>query len=402
VEIYPKLTAMLSRLQTKKINRIPAIVSVLALTASLAACGGQQASDNNATNDASSGTAKDAAASSPAKLDLGGSVSLTGAGASFPAPLYQSWFTDLNKKYPNLQVNYQSVGSGAGVEQFIKGTVDFGASDVAMKDEEIQKVPADKGVLLLPMTAGSIVLAYNLPENPEIKLPRAVYIDILSGNIKKWNDPKIAAANPDVKLPDQPITVVYRSDGSGTTGVFTKHLSTVSPDWKSKVGDGKTVNWPVGVGAKGNEGVTAQIQQTQGSIGYVEYGYAKQNNLKFAALENKSGKFVVPTDESASKTLEAVTLPENLRAFITDPEGADSYPVVTYSWIMVYTKYPDAAKAKAIEAMIEYGLTEGQKVATELGYVPLPANVVQKVAAAADQISPDYKIAVGSNTSASK
>ncbi len=402
MEIYPKLTAMLSRLQTKKINRIPAIVSVLALTASLAACGGQQASDNNATNDASSGTAKDAAASSPAKLDLGGNVSLTGAGASFPAPIYQSWFTDLNKKYPNLQVNYQSVGSGAGVEQFIKGTVDFGASDVAMKDDEIQKVPADKGVLLLPMTAGSIVLAYNLPGNPEIKLPRAVYIDILLGNIKNWNDPKIAAANPDVKLPDQPITVVYRSDGSGTTGVFTQHLSTVSPDWKSKVGDGKTVNWPVGLGAKGNEGVTAQIQQTQGSIGYVEYGYAKQNNLKFAALENKSGTFVVPTEASASKTLEAVTLPENLRAFITDPEGAESYPVVTYTWIMVYKKYPDVAKAKAIEAMIEYGLTEGQKIAPELGYVPLPANVIQKVAAAADQISPDYKIAVGSNTSASK
>ncbi|HIK06526.1 MAG TPA: phosphate ABC transporter substrate-binding protein PstS [Trichormus sp. M33_DOE_039] len=393
---------MLSRLQTKKNNRIPALFSVLALTVSLAACGGQQASDNTATNDASSGTAKDATASSPAKLDLGGSVSLTGAGASFPAPLYQSWFTDINKKYPNLQINYQSVGSGAGVEQFIKGTVDFGASDVAMKDDEIQKVPADKGVLLLPMTAGSIVLAYNLPDVGELKLPRAVYVDILLGNIKNWNDPKIAAANPDAKLPDQAITVVHRSDGSGTTGVFTAHLSAISPDWKSKVGDGKTVNWPAGVGAKGNEGVTAQIQQTQGSIGYVEYGYAKQNNLKFASLENKGGKFVVPTEESASKTLEAVTLPENLRAFITDPDGADSYPVVTYSWIMVYKKYPDAAKAKAIEAMIEYGLTEGQKVSAELGYVPLPQNVVQKVAAAADQLSPDYKIAVGSSTSASK
>ncbi|AUT03786.1 phosphate ABC transporter substrate-binding protein PstS [Nostoc sp. CENA543] len=393
---------MLSRLQTKKINRVPVLISVLALAAGLTACGGQQASDNNNTNDASSGTTKDATASSPAKLDLGGNVSLTGAGASFPAPLYQSWFTDLNKKYPNLQVNYQSVGSGAGVEQFTKGTVDFGASDVAMKDEEIQKVSTDKGVILLPMTAGSIVLAYNLPDVGELKLPRAVYVDILLGNIKNWNDPKIAAANPEAKLPDQPITVIYRSDGSGTTGVFTKHLSAISPDWKSKVGDGKTVNWPTGVGAKGNEGVTAQIQQTQGSIGYVEYGYAKQNNLKFAALENKGGKFVVPTEESAAKTLEAVTLPENLRAFITDPEGADSYPVVTYSWIMVYKKYPDAAKAKAIEAMIEYGLTEGQKVAAELGYVPLPQNVVQKVATAADQISPDYKIAVGSSTSASK
>jgi phosphate transport system substrate-binding protein len=393
---------MLSRLDAIKNNRLAASTAVLLLTLNLAACGGQQGSDNTASKDAPAGTAQDATASSPAKLDLGGNVSLTGAGASFPAPLYASWFKDLNQKYPNLQVNYQSVGSGAGVEQFIKGTVDFGASDVAMKDEEIQKVAPDKGVILLPMTAGSIVLAYNLPDVGELKLPRAVYTDILLGKIKNWNDPKIQAANPDAKLPDQAITVVHRSDGSGTTGVFTKHLSAISPEWKSKVGDGKTVDWPVGVGAKGNEGVTAQVQQTQGSIGYIEYGYAKQNNLKFAAIENKSGKFVVPTEESAAKTLEAVTLPGNLRAFITDPEGADSYPIVTYSWIMAYKKYPDAAKAKAVEAMIEYGLTEGQKVAPELGYVPLPQNVVQKVAAAADQISPDYKIAIGGNTSASK
>jgi phosphate transport system substrate-binding protein len=235
-----------------------------------------------------------------------------------------------------------------------------------------------------------------------LKLPRAVYTDILLGNIKTWNDKRIADANPGVNLPNQPITVVHRSDGSGTTGVFTKHLSAISPVWKSKVGEGKTVNWPVGVGAKGNESVTAQIQQTQGSIGYVEYGYAKQNALKFAALENKAGQFVTPTEESASKTLQAVTLPADLRAFISDPEGADSYPIVTYTWILAYKKYDNPAKAKAVEAAIEYGLTEGQKVAAELGYVPLPQNVVTKVAAAADQISPDYKIAVGNSTSASK
>jgi len=393
---------MLLRLNPIKNNRFAASTAVLLLTLGLAACGGQQGSDNTASKDAPAGAAKDATATSPVKLDLGGNVALTGAGASFPAPLYASWFNDLNKKYPNLQVNYQSVGSGAGVEQFIKGTVDFGASDVAMKDDEIQKVPQDKGVILLPMTAGSIVLAYNLPDVAELQLPRAVYTDILLGKIKNWNDPKIKAANPNANLPNQAITVVHRSDGSGTTGVFTQHLSAISSEWKSKVGDGKTVNWPVGVGAKGNEGVTAQVQQTPGSIGYIEYGYAKQNNLKFAALENKGGSFVVPTEASAAKTLEAVTLPGNLRSFITDPEGAESYPIVTYSWIMAYKKYPDAAKAKAVEAMIEYGLTEGQKVAPELGYVPLPQNVVQKVAAAADQISPDYKIAVGSNTSASK
>jgi phosphate transport system substrate-binding protein len=395
---------MLNRFSVINLSRFTGTISVLALAASLAACGGggtEQA--NTPSGDASPGAAKDATATSPAKLDLGGNVTLTGAGASFPAPLYASWFNDLNKKYPSLQVNYQSVGSGAGVEQFIKGTVDFGASDVAMKDDEIAKVPADKGVLLLPVTAGSIVLAYNLPDVPELKLPRVVYTDILLGKIKSWNDPAIAKANPNAKLPNQPITVVYRSDGSGTTGVFTKHMSAISPEWKTKVGEGKTVNWPVGVGAKGNEGVTAQISQTQGSIGYIEYGYAKQNAIKFAALENKAGNFIVDNDQAASKTLEAVTLPENFRAFIADPEGPDSYPIVSYSWILAYKKYPDAAKAKAMEAMIEYALTEGQKIAPELGYVPLPANVVQKVAAAADAISPDYKIAVtGGGATASK
>ncbi|WP_017652945.1 phosphate ABC transporter substrate-binding protein PstS [Fortiea contorta] len=391
---------MLSLLSAIKNNRLTASIPVLALALSLAACGGQSSPDNAATKETPAGAAQDTTASNTAKLDLGGNLTLTGAGASFPAPLYASWFNDLNKKYPNLQVNYQSVGSGAGVEQFIKGTVDFGASDVAMKDEEIKKV--DKGVILLPVTAGSIVLAYNLPDVPELKLPRAVYTDILLGKIKSWDDPLIAKANPEAKLPKQPITVVYRSDGSGTTGVFTKHLSAISPEWKTKVGDGKSVKWPVGVGAKGNEGVTAQVQQTQGSIGYTEYGYAKQNNLKFASLENKAGKFVPATEESASKTLAAVTLPADLRAFITDPEGADSYPIVTYTWLLVYKQYAQAPKAKAMEAAIEYALTDGQKIAAELGYVPLPQNVIAKVAAAADQLSPDYKISVGGGTSASK
>jgi phosphate transport system substrate-binding protein len=393
---------MLSRIDVTKTYRVTGLISVLALTISLSACGGQQTSDNTTTKETPSGTATDATASTPAKLDLGGNVKLSGAGATFPAPLYDTWFTDLNKKYPNLQVDYASVGSGAGVEQFIKGTVDFGASDVAMKDEEIKKVPAEKGVVLLPVTAGSIVLAYNLPDVGELKLPRAVYTDILLGKIKSWDDAQIAKANPGVKLPKEAIAVIYRSDGSGTTGVFTKHLSAISPEWKTKVGDGKTVSWPTGTGAKGNEGVTAQIQQTQGSIGYVEYGYAKQNSLKFAALENKGGKFIVPTEESASKTLGSVTLPADLRAFISDPEGADSYPIVTYTWILAYKKYPDAAKAKAVEAAIEYALTDGQKQATALGYIPLPQNVITKVAAAADQISPEYKISVGSGAGASK
>jgi phosphate transport system substrate-binding protein len=359
----------------------------------LAACGGQQAQNGATTGESSPGAATNTTATAPGKLDLGGNVRLNGAGATFPAPLYQTWFQALNQKYPNLQVNYQPVGSGAGIEQFTKGLVDFGASDVAMTDEEIQKV--QNGVLLLPMTAGSIVLAYNLPGVEGLKLPRDVYSGIFLGTIKSWNDPKIAAANPGAKLPNTPITTVHRSEGSGTTGVFTQHLSAINPEWKSKVGSGKTVNWPAGVAAKGNDGVTAQIQQSQGSVGYVEYAYAKNSKLNFATLENKSKQFVAPSDESAAKTLEAVTLPENLRAFIADPEGNDSYPIVTYTWILANKKYSDATKAKAVEAMIEYGLTEGQKIATQLGYVPLPQSVVQKVTTAADAISPDYKISGG-------
>lgn len=296
---------------------------------------------------------------------------------------------------PKLQVNYQSVGSGAGVEQFVQNTVDFGASDVAMKDEEIAKVK--QGVLMLPMTAGSIVLAYNLPGIEGLKLSQANQVDIFMGKITKWNDPKLAADNPDLKLPDSPITVVHRSDGSGTTGVFTKYLEAVSPDWKKAIGSGKSVQWPSTgkfIGGKGNEGVTASIQQNEGAIGYVEYGYAKNNNLTMATLQNKAGQFVAPNDESAAATLAGVTLPDNLRAFIVNPEGEQAYPIVTYTWILAYEKYDDQEKAKAMEAMIQYGLTDGQKQSAALGYVPLPANVVEQVAKVADQISPDFTITV--------
>jgi len=392
---------MLFRLNLINSNRVTAAISAMAIALSLAACGGGSTTTGSSPSPgdtaASPGASPVAATGTAAntKLALASDVAITAAGASFPAPLYQRWFQDFNKINPKVQINYQSVGSGAGVEQFTKGTVDFGASDTAMKDDEIAKVPADKGVILLPMTAGSIVIGYNLAELPELKLPRDVYVDIFAGKITKWNDAKIAAANPGAKLPDQAITIVHRSDGSGTTAVFTKHLSAISPDWKSAVGDGKTVQWPVGVGAKGNEGVTAQVLQTAGSIGYVEYGYAKNNNLKYASLQNKAGTFVAPTDESASQALATVPLPENLRAFIEDPEGAQSYPIVTYTWMLVPKTVADPNKAKAIEAMVEYGLTEGQKVSSELGYVPLPQNVKEKVAAAADGISADYKIEIG-------
>jgi phosphate transport system substrate-binding protein len=351
-------------------------VPFLALTLGIASCGGSSTTDTTTTGTSpNSGTTETAS---------GATVSLTGAGATFPAPLYQRWFAEYNKLKPNVQVSYQSVGSGAGVEQFTQKTVDFGASDVAMKDEEIAKV--DKGVIMLPVTAGSVVLAYNLPDVKELKLSRQVYVDIFLGKIGKWNDPAIAKLNPDATLPDKEINVIYRSDGSGTTAVFTKHLSAVSKEWKDSVGDGKTVQWKTGVGAKGNEGVTAQLQQTEGAIGYVEYSYAKQQNISMATLENKEGKFIAPNEESASKTLAAVTLPENLRAFIEDPTGADSYPIVSYTWILAYQKYDDPNKAKAIKEVINWAVNDGQTFSKELGYVPLPENVVEKVEAAAEKI----------------
>lgn len=372
-------------------SRLVGLLSLLAVGISLTACSGSNTTDE--------GTSTSPAGSEQAtqKPPFEGNVALTGAGATFPAPLYQNWFVQLNQELPALQVNYQSVGSGAGVEQFTAGTVDFGASDVAMKDDEMAKV--SRGVLLLPMTAGSIAIAYNVPGiESGLKLSREVYVGIFMGEITKWNDPKIVALNPDLTLPDKPITVVHRSDGSGTTGFFTKHLATINENWAKSIGEGKSVEWPASkgmfIGGKGNEGVTAAIQQNEGAIGYIEYGYAKNNNIAMAALENKSGNFVVPSDESASATLAAVELPENLREFITDPEGAESYPIVTYSWILAYKQYDDPNKAIAMEKMIEYGLTKGQQMSGSLGYVPLPPAVVTKVAAAADQISPDYQIKV--------
>ncbi|MEA5509931.1 phosphate ABC transporter substrate-binding protein PstS [Crocosphaera sp. UHCC 0190] len=372
-------------------------LSIFTLAVSLGACGGAPKTDTTASPEASpaeGGTGTETAAAPELKPPLEGNVSLTGAGASFPAPLYQNWFVQLNKEVPQLQVNYQSVGSGAGVEQFTAGTVDFGASDVAMKDEEIAKV--SKGVLMLPVTAGSIVFAYNLPGVEGLKLSREAYVGIFDGSITKWNDPKIAATNPGVTLPDEAITVVHRSDGSGTTGVFTKHLSTISKEWETAIGQGKSVEWPTSkgkfIGSKGNEGVTASIQQNQGSIGYVEYGYAKNNDLTMATLENAAGKFIEPSDAAASATLDAVTLPPDLRAFITDPEGEASYPIVTYSWLLVPKTFDDPQKAIAMEAMIQYALTTGQDQSAALGYVPLPPSVREKVAAAADVISPDFQI----------
>jgi phosphate transport system substrate-binding protein len=302
---------------------------------------------------------------------------LQGAGATFPAPLYQRWIAEYTKVNPDVQINYQGVGSGAGIKQFTQNLVSFGASDAAMKDPEIAAVK--QGVVLIPATAGSIVLAYNLPGVENLKLSREAYVGIFLGKITKWSDPAVAKANEGVKLPDSAITVCERSDGSGTNFVFTKHLSAISPEFKDKVGEGTSVAWPTGVAGKGNDGVTALIKQNKGAIGYVEYGYAKNNKLSFAALQNKAGEFATATTASGAATLATTQFPANLlRAWPSDPDGKDSYPIATFTWLLLYKKYDNTQLAEAVKKFVNWGLTDGQKFAEDLGYIPLPKEVVEK------------------------
>ena len=313
-------------------------------------------------------------------------ITLNASGATFPAPLYSRWFADYSAAHPDVRINYQGIGSGAGIKQFTGGLTDFGASDAAMSDKEIAGV-TEGGVVLLPMTAGSIVLSYNVPGlTAPINLPRDVYPAIFLGKITKWNDPKIVAANPGVTMPDLPITVAYRADGSGTTFNFTSHLAAISPEFKAAPGAGKQVKFPVGVGGKGNDGVAALIKQTPGTIGYVEFGYAQHSNLAMATLQNSAGKYVAPSADSGSAALAQVTLPENLRAFVTDPTGDTSYPIVTFTWWLCHTTYTKPGVADAIKALANWCLTDGQKTAPDLGYLPLPAPVVSKVQAAVTTI----------------
>jgi len=302
---------------------------------------------------------------------------LQGAGATFPAPLYQRWIAEYTKANPDVQINYQGVGSGAGIKQFTQNLVSFGASDAAMKDAEIAAVK--QGVTLVPATAGSIVLAYNLPGVENLKLSREAYVGIFLGKITKWNDPVIAKANEGVKLPDSAVTVCERSDGSGTNFVFTKHLSAIRPEFKDKVGEGTSVTWPTGVAGKGNDGVTALIKQNKGAIGYVEFGYAKNNKLSFAALQNKAGEFVAATTASGVATLATTKFPANLlREWPSDPDGKDCYPISTFTWLLLYKKYDNAPVGEAVKKFVNWGLTDGQKFAEELGYIPLPKEVVDK------------------------
>jgi len=321
-------------------------------------------------------------------------VDIQGAGATFPAPLYKRWYLEYYRRHPEVRVNYQAIGSGAGIRQFTADLVEFGASDAAMSDKEIEEAekqnPRRRHVLLFPMTAGSIAVCYNVPGAPrDLKLSRQVYVDIFLGKITDWNDSAIATLNPEAQLPDLPITVVRRSDGSGTTFAFTNHLGAASKEWKETIGVGKSVAWPVGIGGKGNAGVAAWIDQTPGAIGYLEYGYAELLGLAMARLENKAGHYVAPNLASGRAALEGLVIPDNLRVWLPDPAGAEAYPIVTYTWILCYTNYDDKPdRAAALRNVLDFCLTEGQQWSAELGYIPLPALLADRARMAVQNIKP--------------
>jgi phosphate transport system substrate-binding protein len=307
------------------------------------------------------------------------SIELQGAGATFPFPLYSKWMSEYQKIHNEVRINYQSIGSGGGIRQITERTVDFGATDAPMKEEELQKAPGK--LLHIPTTLGAVVVAYNLEGVAGLKLSSEVIAGIFLGQISKWNDARIAKLNAGMKLPAEPIAVAYRSDGSGTTAVFTEYLAKVSPAWKDKVGAGKSVKFPVGMGAKGNEGVAGQLKITPGTIGYVELAYAKQTGLSFASVENAAGQFVEPgaTGTSAAAASVATSMPDDMRVSIVDPPGDAAYPISAFTYILVYEEQADAAKGKALAQFLWWAVHEGQAYGTSLHYAPLPPEVVTKV-----------------------
>lgn len=307
----------------------------------------------------------------------GDKLLVNGAGATFPFPLYSKWFSEYNKLRPELRFNYQSIGSGGGIQQITKGTVDFGASDAPMTDGELAKAP---GVVHVPTVLGAVVVTYNAPITG-LKLTPDALAGLFLGSIKRWNDPAIAAVNPGAQLPEVAVVVVHRSDGSGTTSIFTDYLAKVSPQWKEKVGAGKSVRWPAGLGAKGNEGVTGLVKQTPGAVGYVELAYANQNELPVAALRNRDGVFVTPTIDATSAAAAGITLPPDFRVSITDAKGKDAYPMASFTYLLVPQDQRDAARGAAVLEFLWWAVHDGQRFAAPLDYAPLPKAVVEKVSA---------------------
>lgn len=338
-------------------------VAGILLTFLIAGCGGTVGNPGSATT------------SGGAKGDV--AKSLNGAGATFPAPIYNKMFQQFAKD-KGIQVNYQSIGSGGGIQQFTEKTVDFGASDAPMKDEQIDK--AGGKPLHIATVGGAVVASYNVQGvQSGLKLKGTTLADIFLGKITKWNDPAIAQDNPGVNLPNSEIAVVHRSDGSGTTDIWTKYLSAISPEWKEKAGAGTSVAWPTGIGAKGNEGVAGQIRQTPNTLGYVELAYATENKMSYASIQNATGEFVEPSLESSKAAIATAKIPDDLRVSIsaTNPSGKGVYPVAGLTWLLVRQEQTDMAKCRAVAEMAWYVTHDGQKLAPDLKYVPLPDNVVK-------------------------
>ncbi|MGZ4828099.1 MAG: phosphate ABC transporter substrate-binding protein PstS [Candidatus Angelobacter sp.] len=308
-------------------------------------------------------------------------TNLNGAGATFPYPIYSKWFSEYNKQHSDIQINYQSIGSGGGIKQLQTGTVDFGASDGPMTDEQLAQTPGK--VFHIPTVLGADVPMYNIPGvTGELKFTPDVLADLFLGKIKKWNDPRLAKANPGVKFPDTDIVIVHRSDGSGTTYIFTDFLSKVSPEWKDKVGKGTSVNWPVGLGGKGNEGVAGTVKQTEGSIGYVELIYAVQNNMPYGSVQNPAGNFVKASLDSVTAAAASVKdMPDDFRVSITNAPGKDAYPISSFTWLLVPAEWSDAGKEKAFVDFLNWMVDKGQTMTSALSYAPLPKVVAQKVKA---------------------
>jgi len=303
---------------------------------------------------------------------------LNGAGATFPYPIYSKWFDEYTKVEPTVRFNYQSIGSGGGIKQLSEQTVDFGASDAPLTDEQLKAAKGGE-ILHFPTVLGAVVLTYSLPEIEKgLKLTPEVIADIFLGKITKWNDPQLTSLNPGMKLPDQAITVMHRSDGSGTTAIFTDYLSKVSQEWSQKVGHGTSVNWPTGLGGKGNEGVAGLVKQSPGAIGYVELIYTLQNNLPYAVVKNAAGNFIEPTIESVSTAAAgaAKEMPEDFRVSITNSPGPQAYPISGFTWLLVYEKQPDKDKGQRLVNFLWWMMHEGQKDAPALHYATLPKEVV--------------------------
>lgn len=327
----------------------------------------------------SGGEQQESQASEGAAVQSTRGVDLTGAGATFPYPIYSKWFFEYDQSH-DVQINYQSIGSGGGIRQLSEGTVDFGASDAPMSEEEMSR--AGGHVLHFPTVIGAVAVTYNLPGVDQgLRFTPDVLVDVFMGRITKWNDPRIAALNPGAQLPTTDVLVVHRSDGSGTTFIFTDYLSSVSETWRNGPGRGKDVNWPVGLGGKGNEGVAGQIKQTPGSIGYVELAYAHQNDLPVAALRNQAGNYVKPSLEGATAAAAGVaeSLPADtdFRISIVNAPGSEAYPISSFTWLLVYQRMDDANAAEPLIDFIRWALTEGQDDAASLDYAPLPENMVQ-------------------------